>query len=223
MMMNKKGVFRMKKDRPVSFIASLLVILSYLSFALLALWRFPGSYSPLNNWLSDLGSPKLNPQGAIFYNLGIIATGLLLLPFFLGFTSWKMEGFRVQNAMLALTCALGLLGGLAMIMSAVFPIDHIEQHRFWSISLYFLLGTAFVFSVAALRYDQRFPRWALGLGIVTGVVDILSGMFHDVYLLEWITTALFLGYIFILGIKTRAVNQDVSTQLGSRPKSSAHL
>lgn len=196
----------MIKDRRVSFMACLLVILFYFSFALLALWRFPGIYSPLRNWLSDLGSSRLNPDGAIFYNLGIIVTGLFLLPFFLGLSSWKMQGYRVQNAMLALTCVLGLLGGLAMIMSAIYPIDHIEQHRAWSISLYILLGTAFVFSAAALRYDRRFPRWALGLGIITGLVDILSGIFHNVYLLEWITVALFLGYIFIVGIKTRAVH-----------------
>ena len=195
----------MRKDRPVSFIASLLLILCYLSFSLLALWHFPGIYSPLSNWLSDLGSPTLNPEGAIFYNLGIIVTGLLLLPFFLGLSNWRMEGFRIQNAMLVLTGAAGLLGGMAMIMSAVFPINHIEQHRFWSISLYILLGTAFIFSVAALRYDRRFPRWALGFGIVTGLVDIFSGIFQDVYLLEWITVSLFLGYILIVGINTKAV------------------
>jgi len=197
----------MRNSRSVSFIASLLVFLGYLSFALLAFWRFPGTYSPLSNWLSDLGSPRLNPQGAIFYNLGIIVTGFGLLPFFLGLTSWKMESSRIQNAMLALTCAMGLLGGLAMIMSAVFPIDHIEQHRFWSISLYISLGSAFVFSAAALRYDQRFPRWGLGLGIVTGLVDILSGVFHDIYFLEWITVALFLVYILILGIETRTAQR----------------
>ena len=205
--MNKKGIFQLINDQPVSFIAGLLVTLFYLSFALLAFWHFPGIYSPLSNWLSDLGSPKLNPQGAIFYNLGIIATGLLLLPFFLGLYRWRMEGSRIQNAMLVLTCALGLLGGLAMILSAVFPIDHIEQHRFWSISLYILLGTAFVFSATALRYDRRFPRWALGLGIVTGLVDILSGIFHEVYLLEWITVAMLLVYVLILGIMTIAVYQ----------------
>ncbi len=195
----------MRKDRPVSFIASLLLILCYLSFSLLAFWHFPRIYSPLTNWLSDLGSPKLNPQGAIFYNVGIVTTGLLLLPFFLGLSNWRMDDSRIQSAMLVLTCVPGLLGGLAMIMSAVFPINHIEQHRFWSISLYILLGTAFIFSVAALRYHQRFPRWALGFGIVTGLVDIFSGIFQDVYLLEWITVALFLGYILIVGINTRAV------------------
>ena len=178
-------------------------------FTLLAFLRFPGSFSPLDNWLSDLGSSRLNPQGAIFYYLGIIAAGLVLLPFFLGLSSWKMEGSRVQNAMLSLACGLGILGGLAMIMSAIFLIDNIEPHRFWSISLFILLGTAFVFSAAALRYDRRFPRWALVLGIVSGLVDILSGLFHDIYLLEWITVALFLGYIFILGVKARAVHQTV--------------
>jgi hypothetical membrane protein len=198
----------MKKVLPITFITSMLVVLFYLSFAMLAFWRIPGSYSPLRNWLSDLGSSKLNPQGAIFYNIGIITTGLLLVPFFLDLSKLKMRGSKVQNTMSAIMCVLGLLGALAMIMSAVFPIDHSVQHRFWSITLYILLGSAFVFSVPAFRYDRRFPRWALGVGIVTGLVDILSGVFHDIYLLEWITVALFLVYILILGIMTRDWHQD---------------
>ena len=200
----------MNKKQNISFIASILIVLIYLSFAMLAFWRIPGSYSALRNWLSDLGSSRLNPQGAIFYNIGIITAGLLLIPFFLGLTKLKMKGSTVQKTMVALTCVLGLLGGLAMIMSEVFPIDQIVQHRFWSISLYILLGSAFVFSVAALRYDRRFPRWALGVGIVAGLMDILSGIFHDVYLLEWITVALFLGYLLILGIMTRSWHQDTN-------------
>jgi hypothetical membrane protein len=205
----------MKKAVPITFIATILVILFYLSFAMLAFWRIPGSFSPLRNWLSDLGSSKLNPQGAIFYNIGIITTGLLLIPFFLDLSKLSRGGSKVQKTMLAVTCVLGLLGGLAMIMSAVYPITHIAQHRFWSIALYILLGSAFVFSVASLRYDRRFPRWALGVGIATGLVDILSGAFHDIYLLEWITVVLFLGYILILGIMTRDWHQDTNSVIHS--------
>ena len=91
-----------------------------------------------------------------------------------------------------------------MIMRAIYPIDHIEQHSVWSISLYILLGTTFVFSAAALRYDWRFPRWTFGLGIITGLVDIISGIFHDLYLLEWITVALFLGFILLVGIQDQS-------------------
>jgi hypothetical membrane protein len=195
----------MKEQQPISFFASLIALFAYLAFALLAFSQFPGIYSPLSNWLSDLGNIDLNPKGAVFYNTGVISTGILLVLFFAGLVRWKMPARRVQKAMLLTTQVFGLLGSLAMVMSAVYPINHIAEHRFWSISLYILLGTAFVFSVFAFRYHSSFPRWVLALGIVIGAVDISSGIFQSTYWIEWVTVALFLGYILIIGIETRAV------------------
>lgn len=34
--------------------------------------------NPINNWLSDYGSPQLNPSGYTFYNLGCILAALFL-------------------------------------------------------------------------------------------------------------------------------------------------
>lgn len=195
----------MKRHPPLSTIAAIVAALCYVAFALLAFSQYPGAYSPLRNWLSDLGSRDLNPQGALFYNLGIISTGLLLGVFFLGLSCWRMGNRRIQQVMLRTTQAFGLLGCLAMVMSALYPIDQLEQHRFFSISLYVLLGTAFMFSVFALRYHARCPRWVLALGVITGLVDMLSAILQTVYVLEWVTVALFLAYVTIVGIETRAV------------------
>ena len=74
--------------RQTSSYAGLLVLVGYISFALVAYIFYPGPFAPNRSWLSDLGNAEVNPQGAIFYNLGIILTGLLLLGFFLGFAQW---------------------------------------------------------------------------------------------------------------------------------------
>ena len=87
-----------------------------------------------------------------------------------------------------------------MVMSALYPINLLEQHRFWSVSLYILLGSAFAFSVAALRYLSEVPRWVLVLGVITALGDLVSGIFHEVTLLEWMTVALFLGYVLVLSV-----------------------
>ena len=103
----------MARPRQLSPIAGIAAALCYVSLALLAFSRFPGSYAPLDNWLSDLGSRSLNPQGARFYNLGIIATAVLLGAFFLGLSRWRMEGRRMQRAMLRTTQAssgVGVIG-----------------------------------------------------------------------------------------------------------------
>jgi hypothetical membrane protein len=86
----------MKKAQSVSSVASLLVLLSYAVFALLALARYPLPYSALTNWLSDLDSVALNPGGAIFYNLGLVLTAVLLAVFFVGLASLKIANRRAK-------------------------------------------------------------------------------------------------------------------------------
>jgi len=176
-------------------------VLCYVIPAMLAYFQYHQSFNPSSNWLSDLGDFRYNPQGAFYYNFGIVSSGMLVLMFFSGLSQWKIENRKVQNIMVRLTQAFGILGSLAMVMSGVYPISNLEQHRFWSIALYILLGTAFGFSVSALRYHPHYPRWVLGLGILTALVDILSGIFNQVTVLEWITVALFLVYLLIINLR----------------------
>ncbi len=98
----------MKRPYSLSFAASLLATVSYLTCALVAFSRYPLPYSPLNNWLSDLGNVDVNPAGALFYNIGIVTTGLLLVLFFLGLSVWKMSTNRIQQLMLHLTQGFGI-------------------------------------------------------------------------------------------------------------------
>ncbi len=205
----------MKGRPPLSTVAGIAGTLCYVALALLAFSQYPDRYSPLHNWLSDLGSRSLNPQGALAYNVGIVATAVLLDAFFLGLSRWQIAGLRVQRAMLRITQAFGLLGCLAMVMSALYPIDNLAPHRFWSISLYVLLGTAFVFSVAALRYHPQCPRWVLAVGAITGLVDVVSAFLGGVYALEWLTVALFLAYVLIVGMATRAMRRMPAVWKGS--------
>lgn len=192
----------MKRHFSLSFVTSLLAIVCYLAFALLAFARYPLPYSPLSNWLSDLGNPNLNPQGALFYDIGIVATAVVLLPFFLGLSRWKMRNNRGQRLMLLLTQGFGILGAFAMAMSGLFPMNSLALHSFFSACLYILLGTAFAFSVAALRYYPAWPRWLLIVGALTALVDLLYGVFHTIYVFEWITVALLLVYLGLLGAGT---------------------
>jgi hypothetical membrane protein len=189
----------------LSFISGILASAGYLVFTILAFIRFPLPYSPLKNWLSDLGNPDLNPHGAIFYNIGIISTALLLIVFFLGLSAWKLENNKVQSIMLRLSQVLGSLGAFCMLLSGIFPINHYEIHAFLSTSLYILLSTGFVFSAVALRYYQRIPTWLLVLGILTAPIVILTSFFQTVYLLEWITVFLFLDYVTLLGISIQKI------------------
>jgi len=160
-------------------------------------------FTPLWNWLSDLGNANLNPHGAIFYNIGIISTTLLLMLFFLGLPTWKIENKKVQIIMLRLAQAFGILGSFCMMMSAIFPINFYEMHSFWSASLFIMLSTGFVFLAAALRYHQNVSRWLIILGLSTAPSVILMSFYKNVYVLEWITLLLFLSYVSLVGFETK--------------------
>lgn len=187
-----------------------LAVPGYILCTLAAYAQFPARFSPAQNWLSDLGNTSQNPTGAIFYNLGVLLIGLLVLLFFLSISGWKIKNRGVQNWMVNLTQIFGVLGSIALILSAVFPINHPQEHQILSIALYILLGTGFAFSVSALRYQPICPKWVMAVGLITALVDILSGIFHEVTILEWITVALFLTYLLLLNMLTRRLERQAA-------------
>lgn len=199
----------MKKHISLSSASSLFAVVCYLACALLAYAHYPLPYSPQKNWLSDLGNPDLNPSGALFYNIGIVATAAVLPLFFLGLSRWKMANNQGQRLMLFITQGFGILGALAMLLSGLYPISFLALHSFFSMCLFILLGTAFAFSVAALRYHAACPRWLLLVGAFTALVDMLYGVLHTVYGLEWVTVALLLGYLILLGAQTNRLSSPI--------------
>jgi hypothetical membrane protein len=205
------GGLYMKRHSSLSFVTSLAALVCYLTCALLAFLRYPLPYSPLSNWLSDLGNVDVNPGGALFYNIGVVTTGVLLVLFFLGLSQWKLSKNRIQNLMLFLTQGFGILGALALVLSGLYPINHFALHSFFSSCSNILLGTALAFSVAALRYHATCPRWLLILGSVTTLMYLLFGISRivsSIYVLEWVTIALFISDIALLGVQTQRLSSE---------------
>ncbi len=95
-----------------------------------------------------------------------------------------------------------------MLMSGFYPMNFLALHSFFSTCLYILLGTAFAFSVAALRYHPACPRWLLVVGASNALVAMLYGIFHTVTALEWVATALFLCYVGLLGAETNRLSSE---------------
>ena len=51
-------------------ITALVAVSLYILFTAISFFYYPTAYSPLTNWLSDLGNPLQNPSGAIYYKIG---------------------------------------------------------------------------------------------------------------------------------------------------------
>jgi hypothetical membrane protein len=192
-------------SRSVAPVSGLLAAVEYPVLVVAAFVHYPYVYSPTKNWLSDLGNPVLNPRGAICYDVGAVVTGLLLMPFFLGFSRWRIASNDLQRVLVRLTQIFGLLGAVGVVLSGLFTETLFALHCVISAFLFIFLGAALIFSLAALRYAPTCPRWLLAIGTMAAVLDVCYGTFQNVHLLEWITTALFLSYVCLLGLATRRV------------------
>ena len=65
-----------------SHYAGYLVILTFCIFSYTSFLFHPGPYNPFYNNLSQLGNYYLNPNGALFFNMGMILSGTLVLLFY---------------------------------------------------------------------------------------------------------------------------------------------
>ncbi|MEX0973849.1 MAG: hypothetical protein WD024_00650 [Bacillota bacterium] len=101
--------------------AAYLAAIVYLALAPASYLCYPGTYSPLRNWLSDLGNSLTNTKRAVFYNAGCTMASLLLIVFYLSMSVWR-TGDKVLGRLLAVAQISGVFSSLALILSAVINI-----------------------------------------------------------------------------------------------------
>ena len=200
----------MRKPK-VIVVSGVTAVVVYLAFTIAAYLHYPGAYGPLSNWLSDLGNPIDNPLGAVFYRWGCGLTAVFLLAFFAGLSRWY-TGDRKMKILLVTAQIAGALSAIALILTAIFPLGtQTDQHRFWSMMLYLLLGFFLTFSATSLLRHPAFGRWVAYYGIATAVFNfvngaILTAVIGDVYVGEWISVGMFMVYVLILANSSRAID-----------------
>ena len=92
-------------------VSGLAAVVIYVIFTAVALSKYPNAYSPVTNWLSDLGNPLVNQSGALFYNLGCILTSLVLIAFYIGLRSWNNNDKRLR-ILLTIAQIAGMLSSI---------------------------------------------------------------------------------------------------------------
>ena len=193
----------MDKRQVWLLITSFFAVILYVSFALTAYLYYPNAFSPLNNWLSDLGNPLQNPSGAIYYKIGGVLTSLVLILFFAGMYNLKIEDKRLKFFTWA-SIASGLLLALSFMVTALFPLGvATATHSFFSIWRFVFTGLFVLFSACAIRRMPSHARWLPPFGIAIAIVNFavcISFNFVDLYVGEWITVAFFIVYILTLAI-----------------------
>ena len=108
----------MKSKLTLVTVSGLLTIVVYLSLTLVAYAHYPSSITPADNWLSDLGNRLLNPDGAVYYRIAAVLTGVLLAVFFIALAQLVPAAGQAR-ARLFMTVAevCGLIASLALVVS----------------------------------------------------------------------------------------------------------
>jgi hypothetical protein len=124
-------------------------------------------YSPFNHFISELGEVGTS-CGARVFNGGLMAAGLLLMPFFLGL------GTALHSLLGWLGTVSGIACAAACALVGVLPMNNLKPHTLVAVT-YFRLGllTMILLSAALLFQPANtlvLPRW---LG-AAGLLDVLS-------------------------------------------------
>jgi hypothetical membrane protein len=184
---------------PISSVAGILVVILFCIFTFSSWAFFSTAYSPVTNWLSDLGnsSSAYNPRGAILFNLGCILTGVALFPFFIGLYEWYTEE-KWRRISLLISQAVGCLAAFALIMIGFFSEDSGSLHALWSEIFFSLNFLVLILFGASLFTHPRYIRTIAYYGFIVAAINLALAFMPNTPLLEWLTVFTALGYVGLI-------------------------
>jgi fluoride ion exporter CrcB/FEX len=156
---------------PISAKTGVLAFTIFTVFTLTSVALYPTMFNPLYMWLSNLGNVDLNPLGAVFFNLGCIITGIILLPFFIGLYQWEPKS-KWSKILLIVGIVIGIFTSISLVMVGIFPETHIEQHMLAAAGVFGSLFLVLILLSLALFKHPKFRRWIAYYTIVPILIDL---------------------------------------------------
>ena len=185
----------------IHVIPGILVIGFFYTFTFISLAFYPSPFSPVNNWLSDLGDSSYNPNGAFLYNLGCILTGSALFPFYIGMYKFYREEIYHKIAVIGVQI-LGCFSAFALIMLGVFSQDFSIPHMIWSGLFFWFNLWVLVGANLALMFHKDFMKpiaiYGWSAAGINFLFVLLTVSMVNSPLLEWISVSTALGYVALI-------------------------
>lgn len=181
--------------KSISIVSAIVAIISFCTLVTVAVLLFPGPYSPVVNYISDLGNSGYNPTGAIAFNAGCMIAGAFTAVFFAGLDQWRINGGRPMTGPRWLTLGriLGIFSGLMLILVGIFSEDYGKLHSIVAAVFFISIILAILVTDFAL---QRHPAFMKPISYYGVVVALFSALYIGTYLAgdaiiiaEWITVA----------------------------------
>ena len=160
------------RNYSVSSITGLMAVIVFTVFTFTSLLLYPTPYNPLFAWLSNLGNIYLNPSGAIFFNLGCILSGIIMIPFFAGLYEWKpikkLSKISVNSWNVTWNLCICIVNNGGCISRNTFTTTFVAAAGVFS-SLFIII---ILLSVALFNHP-KFIRLIAYYGIIPIVIDII--------------------------------------------------
>jgi hypothetical membrane protein len=180
-------------------VGGMLVIVLFCIFTLASAVRYPTSFTPMDNWLSDLGAPAKNPTGDVYFNVGCILTGSAML--------LVMWGLGVWNGGTLLTAgrACGVISAFALMLIGIF-VEGTGTHSILALTFFLFLFFFLVLTNLALRKDPAYNKlWGyyVILAVILDVIFIYTFFaYEQAPVWEWLVVFSALLWVVMLSYDT---------------------
>ncbi len=198
---------------PLATIGGVLVILLFCMFTLASAVRYPGPFSPVDNWLSDLGTAAKNPSGYAYFNTGCILTGVCLLLLISGMGVWRVEDKR-KKSLFTLSQACGALSAFTLMLIGVFD-EGTPYHLALSVAFFLLQFLFIALANVSLWNDQAYDK---RIGYYSAVVIIINIVFVYTFIAyehapvwEWLAVFSALMWVALLAYKMLKLEAETAS------------
>jgi hypothetical protein len=186
---------------PLASVAGILSILVCVALAVAAYVVYPWAFSPMTNWISDLGNTWLNPRGAFLFRLDMVVVGFGLAVFFFGLRTLT-HGQRLRTRLLILLAqASGLVASFALVMTGVYSENQESAHALWSTVLFVALAVAVMLIGWGVLYHPVVSVSVSYVALASCAVDVVSIIARS-HLLEWVAVPLLLVFLAQVSVGT---------------------
>jgi hypothetical protein len=184
----------LKKKYPLTTIAGVASIAVCVTLAAAAYAFYPWTFSPMTNWISDLGNTWLNPDGSIVFRLDMILVGLGLSAFFLGLRVLT-HGQRIWTRLLVRLAQVGgLVSSLALVMTGVFSENDASAHALWASIMFIALSVTVMLLGWGVFFHPRVPTVISYYAFIVCAADVISVATRS-HWLEWVAVPLLLVFV----------------------------
>ncbi len=190
---------------PKVSIVGFVGITIYCIFTLISFSFFPRNFNPINNNLSELGDFYDNPNGAIFYNIGMVLTVIASILFYIGLYEWFMK--KKKSKTLVVGLAVGKINALAIIMAGIFSEtqETFTLHVFWSVLIFISFFPVLILVGVSIITYPDFNRLVAYYGFGVSLADlsflvflVFTGVDANFPLFEWLAVFSYISWIGVL-------------------------